>query len=130
MSYSKDHLYLVDNAGEVFFDLHFIQCLSRLVKVTYVVKALPGQNDITIDDIKKAGLWNQFKNIDVITTGTATPGIIMAQASPEFLNAYKESDLIFAKGMGYWETLSELPAETGFFIVLSPNASQWPILWM
>ncbi|MCX6012125.1 MAG: ARMT1-like domain-containing protein, partial [Chloroflexi bacterium] len=61
---AKTVLYLADNAGEVFFDLHFIRCLSRLARVTYVVKALPVQNDITVDDIKKAGLWDEFKGIE------------------------------------------------------------------
>ncbi|MBT3363595.1 MAG: DUF89 family protein [Chloroflexi bacterium] len=101
-------LYLADNAGEAFFDLHFVKLLSRWCNVTYVVKEKPVQNDITMDDLKRAGLESEFGRI--ITTGTATPGIDFKVASPEFTHEYETADLVFAKGMGYWESLSELPA--------------------
>ena len=106
-------LYLADNAGEVYFDLHFVRLLSKWCKVTYVVKERPVQNDITIDDIRKTELEHEFERI--ITTGTATPGIDFSVASEEFIREYEAADLVFAKGMGYWETLSELPAKGRVF---------------
>jgi len=54
----------------------------------------------------------------VITTGTATPGIIFSQASDEFKREFQSADLIFAKGMGYYESLSELPAQGKVFYCL------------
>ena len=106
-------LYLADNAGEVYFDLHFARLLNKWCKVTYVVKERPVQNDITIDDIRKTELEHEFERI--ITTGTATPGIDFSVASEEFIREYEAADLVFAKGMGYWETLSELPAKGRVF---------------
>jgi len=106
-------LYLADNAGEVYFDLHFVKLLSKWCKVTYVVKERPVQNDITMDDIRKAGLEHEFERI--ITTGTATPGIDYKVASDEFKREYEAAELVFAKGMGYWEALSELPARGRVF---------------
>ncbi|MFC1978513.1 DUF89 domain-containing protein [Chloroflexota bacterium] len=106
-------LYLADNAGEVYFDLHFVRLLSKMCKVTYVVKERPVQNDITLDDIRKTELEREFERI--ITTGTATPGIDFSAASPQFIEEYDSADLVFAKGMGYWETLSELPAKGRVF---------------
>ena len=106
-------LYLADNAGEVYFDLHFVRLLNKWCKVTYVVKERPVQNDITIDDIRKTELEHEFERI--ITTGTATPGIDFSVASEEFIREYEAADLVFAKGMGYWETLSELPAKGRVF---------------
>jgi len=106
-------LYLADNAGEIYFDLHFVRLLSRLCKVTYVVKESPVQNDITIEDMILAGLEHEFERI--ITTGTATPGIDFSVASPQFIEEYDSAELVFAKGMGYWETLSELPAKGRVF---------------
>jgi len=47
----------------------------------------------------------------VITTGTATPGVLLSQASAEFKRQFEAADLILAKGMGYYETLSELPGD-------------------
>jgi len=110
---AKNLLYLADNAGEVYFDLHFVRLLGKRCKVTYVVKERPVQNDITMDDIRKTGLEHEFERI--ITTGTATPGIDFSVASEEFIREYESADLVFAKGMGYWETLSELPAKGRVF---------------
>lgn len=39
-------------------------------------------------------------------------------ASDEFEAAFEAADLVIAKGMGYWETLSELPAEGRVFYLL------------
>ncbi len=54
----------------------------------------------------------------MITTGTDTPGVDMAMASEEFKAEFEAADLVLAKGMGYWETLSELPPEGKVFYLL------------
>lgn len=102
-------LYLADNAGEVFFDLPLIKWMGQKAEVTYVVKESPAADDITLDDLKRAGLDRELGK--VITTGTATPGVILALASEEFKKELKSADLVLAKGMGYYEALSELPSE-------------------
>ncbi len=99
-------LYLADNAGEVFFDLPLVKMLECYAPLTYVVKESPVQNDITLSDLKKFGLEKELPG--VITTGTDTPGVDMAMASDEFKSEFEAADLVLAKGMGYWETLSEL----------------------
>jgi len=113
---AKRILYLADNAGEVFFDLPLLKYLRRFTRVIYVVKAEPVQNDITLYDVKRAGV--EMEVGEVMTTGTATPGIDFAVASEEFKREFAAADLVFAKGMGYWETLSELPAEGRVFYCL------------
>lgn len=109
-------LYLADNAGEVFFDLPLITWLRRQASVAYVVKSAPVQNDITLEDIGRAGLEAELG--EILTTGTATPGIDFSQASAEFKHEFDSADLIFAKGMGYYESLSELPPEGKVFYCL------------
>jgi len=106
---AKSVLFLGDNAGEVFFDLPLLRCLERYAPVTYVVKGAPVQNDATLHDLKVAGLDGQLNR--VITTGIATPGVVFPQASDEFRRAFESADLVLAKGMGYWEGLSELPPQ-------------------
>ena len=106
---AKNILFLGDNAGEVFFDLPLLRCLERYAPVTYVVKGAPVQNDATLHDLKVAGLDGQLNR--VITTGIATPGVVFPLASDEFRRAFQSADLVLAKGMGYWEGLSELPPE-------------------
>ena len=100
-------LFLADNAGEVFFDLPLVRWLRQHTAVTYVVKEHPVQNDLTLDDLKRSGLLREFD--PVITTGTATPGVLFDMASSEFKTAFRSTELILAKGMGYYEALTELP---------------------
>ena len=109
-------LYLADNAGEALLDLPLITLMGQSTQVTYVVKASPVQNDITLEDLRRAGMEDKLGR--VITTGTATPGIVFSQASHEFKQEFQSADLVFAKGMGYWESLSELPAQGRVFYCL------------
>ena len=109
-------LYLADNAGEVYFDIPLFKHIRQLVKVKYVVKARPVQNDIKLDEIKKAGVEKDL--IEVIDTGTATPGIDFSQASSQFIEEFETADLILAKGMGNYESLSEFPHTGRFFYCL------------
>ena len=106
---TESMLYLADNAGEVFFDLPLVRRLGDSAAVTFVVKESPVQNDITLADLHRFGLASELPR--VITTGTDTPGVDMGMASEEFRSEFEASDLVLAKGMGYWETLSELPAQ-------------------
>jgi uncharacterized protein with ATP-grasp and redox domains len=46
----------------------------------------------------------------VITTGTDAVGINLSESSDEFIAAYGGADVILAKGMANWETLTEYPA--------------------
>jgi uncharacterized protein with ATP-grasp and redox domains len=58
-----------------------------------------------------------------MTTGTATPGIDFSQASDDFKRAFESADFIFAKGMGYYETLEELPAGGRIFFCFKAKCS-------
>jgi hypothetical protein len=109
-------LYLADNVGEIYFDLPLVRKMRQLVDVRYVVKPSPVQNDATVEDIKQAGLEGEF--VVVITTGIASPGVILDWASDQFKQEFKEADLVFAKGMGHYESLSELPGQGKVFYCL------------
>jgi len=106
-------LYLADNAGEIYFDLPLVKWMKQFVKVVYVVKPSPVQDDVTLEDIRKAGLEGEFGTIT--TTGIASPGIVFTLASTQFKQEFDSADLIFAKGMGHYESLSEFPGEGRFF---------------
>jgi uncharacterized protein with ATP-grasp and redox domains len=109
-------LYLADNAGELYFDVPLVKWMKQFAQVIYVVKPSPVQNDLTLKDLRKSGLAREFGKI--ISTGIASPGIVSPWASAQFKREFKSADLIFAKGMGYYEALSELPAEGRFFYCL------------
>ena len=106
-------LYLADNAGEMFFDSPLVGWMRQWASVAYVVKAAPVQDDVTLEDIRRAGLEAELG--EIITTGTATPGIDFSLASAEFKREFDSAGLVFAKGMGYYESLTELPAEGRVF---------------
>ena len=110
---AKSILYLADNAGEVPFDLPLVRWLEGCAPVTYVVKGSPVQDDITLPDLERFGMAKEFTRI--ISTGTDTPGVDMEIASAEFKAEFAAADVVLAKGMGYWETLSELPAQGRVF---------------
>ena len=113
---ARNILYLADNAGEVPFDLPLVRELGKYAPVTYVVKGSPVQDDITFSDLEKYAMTDDLPR--VISTGTDTPGVIMDIASDEFKREYASADLILAKGMGYWETLTELAARGRVFHLL------------
>jgi damage-control phosphatase, subfamily I len=106
-------LFLADNAGEVFFDLPLLNRMRDTTRVIYVVKPSPVQNDLTLEDITRAGLERQVG--EVMTIGVASPGVLFSQASEEFKREFDAADLILAKGMGHYEALSELAAEGRVF---------------
>jgi uncharacterized protein with ATP-grasp and redox domains len=99
-------LYLVDNAGEIVFDTLLVEQLKNMcVKVTVGVKGGPVLNDATLEDAEASGI-SQIAD-KIITTGTDAVGLFPKEVSGEFLDVYNSVDLIFAKGMGYAETLTE-----------------------
>ena len=109
-------LYLADNAGELYFDLSLVKWIKQFAQVIYVVKPSPVQNDLTLENVRKSGLEGEFGK--VISTGIASPGIVFSLASAQFKREFESADLIFAKGMGHYEALSELPPEGRFFYCL------------
>lgn len=99
-------LYLADNAGEIVFDTLLVTQLKNMgLKVTFAVKGGSVINDATMDDVAISGMDALADN--VITTGTDAVGLLKKEVSPEFLKFYDAAELVFAKGMGYAETLTE-----------------------
>jgi len=109
-------LYLADNAGELYLDLPLVKWMKQFAHVIYVVKPSPVQDDLTLDDVRRSGLEGEFGKI--INTGIAAPGIVFSLASAQFKREFESADLIFAKGMGHYEALSELPPEGNIFYCL------------
>ncbi len=109
-------LYLADNTGEAYFDLPLLKKLREHTSVAYVVKGLPSQNDVTLEDLEMTGLLEEFG--EVLTTGSDAVGIDLDSAGEEFRREFAGCDLVLAKGMGNYETLSELPARGRVFHLL------------
>jgi hypothetical protein len=109
-------LYLADNAGEQHFDRFLLQGLrERGWQVLYVVKGGPIQNDLTREDLAASGLAADLK--PVVDTGARTVGLVLEECSPAFQDLYRQADLIVAKGMGHFETMSHLADPRLFFLL-------------
>jgi uncharacterized protein with ATP-grasp and redox domains len=99
-------LYLADNAGEIVFDTLLVERLKDMgLTVSVAVKGGAVINDATLEDAGVSGMIRVADN--VITTGTDAVGFAANEVSSEFLRIYNSVDLVFAKGMGYAETLTE-----------------------
>jgi len=109
-------LFLADNAGEIVFDALLVEQLKNMgLNVTYVVKGGPVLNDATMEDVAFSGM---DKLADaVLTTGTDAVGLQKTQVSAEFLMVYDAAELVFAKGMGYAETLTEYKLTKQHFLM-------------
>jgi len=108
---SEDILFLGDNAGEHVFDKLLIEQLP--LPVTYVVRGGPVLNDVTKADAVSIGL-DQIA--EVMDNGARVPGTILSLCSSKFQKKFRAADLILAKGMGNYETLSEVQAPIFFLL--------------
>lgn len=105
-----DLLFLTDNAGEVALDTLLVKELRRLgAHVTVAVKnGAPALNDALMEDALMVGM---DKAADVlITTGADAIGIRLDESPQRFIDRYNNADLIVAKGMANWESMTETPA--------------------
>lgn len=113
---AQNVLFLADNAGEIVFDKLLVEQLKNMgVDVTYVVKGGPVLNDATIEDVEASGIRELAD--EIATTGADAVGLLKKEVSPEFLKLYENAELIFAKGMGYAETLTELKLSKPHFLL-------------
>lgn len=115
----KQILYLGDNAGETVFDRLLIETLGK--PVTYVVRGGPTLNDATLADALEVGI---DQVAEIIDNGSSVPGTELSLCSPEFQAKFWEAELILAKGVGNYETLSTVVAPIFFlFQVKCPAIS-------
>ena len=95
-------LFLVDNAGEIGFDSLLIEELKAMgLSVTLIVKEAPFFEDATIEDACYFGLDELVDNI-LTTRCVFIPGY----STPGLEKAYKQSDLVIAKGVFNFESLA------------------------
>lgn len=104
--------YLLDNAGEIFFDRLLIERLAGF-QLTLVVKAGPILNDALLSDADAAGL-GQFGR--VMTTGNRFLGVSYDDSSDEFKSAFDNADIVIAKGHANFESVVDMERDA-FFIL-------------
>lgn len=104
-------LYLADNTGETVFDRILIETIDK--PVVYAVKEAPILNDATVVDAQAAGL---DEVATIVSCGARYPGTLLAHCSAEFVQRFRQAQLIIAKGMGNYEALSAEDAPIFFLL--------------
>lgn len=104
--------YFLDNSGEVVFDHLFMRKLFHAyprLSIKAVVKRIPLLNDVTREDVFKAGMVNT-EGVEILEV----PGKGWIQ--PEDIKRLKGEGIVFlSKGQGNYESLSSVP---GVFFLL------------
>jgi len=103
-------IFLHDNAGEVVLDMILMREIKRLgPRVIAVVKGGPILNDATMIDADEVNLLDYAD--EVIDTGAPAIGVNLERNSKEFVDIFHSAELIVAKGMGNFESLTEFEPE-------------------
>lgn len=106
-------LYILDNAGEIYFDKLLVERLSAW-DITLAVKSGPILNDVTEHEIKEAELDKLAK---IVKTGSRFLGVNFAEMSDDFRKAYEAADIVLAKGHANFESLVD-GLRDGFFMLI------------
>ena len=116
-------LYATDNSGELVFDRLFIKELQKYAKVIVAPLTVPVQDDASLEEIRKTGI----DKLAEILPRSDSIGVWFERCTPEFIKKWEEADLIIAKGMGCYETLSEYPKSTKGKVALLMKAKCGPV---
>ncbi len=121
-------LWLADNDGEVVFDIAFILELVECGhQICIVGKADNASNDVTLEDLHDITKHSQFEAlqwaieagmITLISSGAKTIGTNLYNATPEFINALLDVDLVISKGQGNFFTTPGWHKDT-FYLLMS-----------
>jgi uncharacterized protein with ATP-grasp and redox domains len=101
-------LYFTDNCGEIVFDRLLVEIIKKQnpLQVCLITRALPILNDATVEDARALG----FEEIArVMDNGIQEPfaGTLLSKVSAEVKQLVAESDLMIAKGVGNYDSLTE-----------------------
>ncbi|ODA41028.1 ARMT1-like domain-containing protein [Desulfosporosinus sp. BG] len=109
---AREILILGDNSGEIAFDRLLAEQLSESgIKITYAVKDQPILNDATMEDAAHVGMTGMPEQIRVISNGSGFLGTILKDCSEEFMQAYKNADIVISKGQANYESLEAFGKE-------------------
>ena len=117
-------LWLTDNDGETVFDLHVVRrLLDEGHTVTVAGKSAAASNDATREDLtataREVGLDAAAEpRLTIMASGSTTVGTNLFRATPDFVHALRECDLVISKGQGNWYTTRGLRKDT-FYLLMS-----------
>ncbi len=115
----KRILYLLDNAGEIFFDRILMEVLCEEGKdVVCAVRKGAIINDATIEDAKFAEIDKIAKVIEGEMLAPSAPGFFVKNFSPELREEFERCDVVISKGQGNYEALSNVERRVYFLLLV------------
>lgn len=106
LSREKKVVYLTDNCGEIVFDRLLIEELKKIgAQISLVVRGEPILTDATMKDVEELRMEKMVDR--VMSTERFAVGIPFWDMPEELERELRSADLIIAKGMANYETLSE-----------------------
>ncbi len=120
---SRSLLYILDNAGEAVIDLDVARYLRNFVDELFVAaREKPVLNDITFSEAIELG-FGDIAN-EVIPVGWFI-GIHLDKKglNPRFKDIFNKVDLVIAKGMGAYESLSEYKFNKPVYVILKAKCN-------
>lgn len=119
-------VYLMDNAGEIVLDMVLIEQIQNVgPEVTAVVKGGPILNDATMADAEAVGLDECADQ--VVDTGAPAIGVNLERDSEDFKQLLFSAELIVAKGMGNYESMTEFDTSELCPVVHILRTKCWPV---
>lgn len=116
-------LFLTDNAGEIAFDTILVREIRNFCpEVVVAVKEEPILNDALLSDAMEVGMDKVAD--ELIVTGSNTVGLFFKETCPDFRRRFQKTDIIIAKGIGHYETLTEEELEKPCALLFSAKISQ------
>ncbi|MGE4453306.1 MAG: DUF89 domain-containing protein [Sphaerochaeta sp.] len=115
---AKRVLYIADNAGEIVFDRVLLETIAEEyphLELYFVTRGKPILNDVLLKDAYDCGLDSVAT---IVSSGSSTPGLILSEADPAFLDLYKTADMIISKGQGNYEALSQEEGPIFFLFII------------
>ncbi len=98
--------YLTDNCGEIVIDTLFMREIKKICeRLTVVVRGKPIISDATLEDALAVGV-DKIAD-EILTNGKGAIGIIEEELPNDTLERLESADVIIAKGMANYESLSE-----------------------
>ena len=107
---SRTIAFICDNCGEAVLDTLFLNELKAYAEVFIAVSTDPIEDDVSLKEAAAIGL-DRYGT--VVGRGGAAQGVNREENSDEFWGLLGKADLIIAKGMSCYETLTEYPEISG-----------------
>lgn len=117
MDKTSSVVYIFDNCGESQIDKLLIREIRKAGKrVVGVVRGEPILNDVAIEDALRIDLDKEVDRL--LTTGVFAIGIDMERIDQELRDEIDNADLIIAKGMANYESLSDEDLDVPIVFIL------------